>query len=58
MKYGIQFCKAGESDVPGPEVYWMRNWDTWETLNFIIVVVRGGGKTIGITPALLPISLG
>ncbi len=46
MKYEIQFCKAGESDVPGPEVYWMRNWNTWETLNFIIVVVRGGGKTI------------
>jgi glyoxylase-like metal-dependent hydrolase (beta-lactamase superfamily II) len=46
MKYEIQLCKAGESDVPGPEVYWMRNWNTWERLNFIIAVVRGGGKTI------------
>jgi glyoxylase-like metal-dependent hydrolase (beta-lactamase superfamily II) len=46
MTYEIQCCKAGESDVPGPEVYWQRNWNTWETLYFTIVVVRGGGKTI------------
>jgi glyoxylase-like metal-dependent hydrolase (beta-lactamase superfamily II) len=46
MMYEIRFLKVGESDVPGPEVYWMRNWNTWETLFFYIVVVRGGGKTI------------
>ena len=46
MNYEIQFLKVGESDVPGPEVYWMTRWNTWETLNFYVVVVRGGGKTI------------
>ena len=46
MKYEIQVLKMGECQVPGPEVYWMSNWDTWETLNFWMVVIRGGGKNI------------
>lgn len=46
MTYDVQVLKMGECQVPGPEVYWMSNWDTWETLNFWMVVIRGGGKTI------------
>ncbi len=46
MNYEIQCFKVGESDVPGPEVYWQQNWNTWETLYFTIVVIRGGGKTL------------
>ena len=46
MKYEIQVLKMGECQVPGPEVYWMSNWDTWETLHFWMVVIRGGGKNI------------
>ena len=46
MKYEVQVLKMGQCNVPGPEVYWMSNWDTWETLHFWMVVIRGGGKTI------------
>lgn len=46
MKYEIQVLKMGQAQVPGPEVFWMSNWDTWETLYFWMVVIRGGGKTI------------
>jgi glyoxylase-like metal-dependent hydrolase (beta-lactamase superfamily II) len=46
VKYETQFLKVGESDVPGPEVDWMRQWNTWETLYFYVVVIRGGGKLI------------
>ncbi len=46
MNYEVQVLKMGECQVPGPEVYWMSNWDTWETLHFWMVVIRGGGKNI------------
>jgi hypothetical protein len=36
----------GESDVPGPEVFWMEAWNTWETLCFMSVLIQGGGKNI------------
>jgi glyoxylase-like metal-dependent hydrolase (beta-lactamase superfamily II) len=35
----------GQSDVPGPEVYWMSHWNEWLTLYFWMVVIEGGGKT-------------
>jgi glyoxylase-like metal-dependent hydrolase (beta-lactamase superfamily II) len=46
MTYQVDVLKVGQSDVPGPEVYWMSHWDQWETLYFYTVVVRGGGRTI------------
>jgi len=46
IHYDIQVIKVGEADVPGPEVYWMSRWGTWETLYFYIVLIRGGGKTL------------
>jgi glyoxylase-like metal-dependent hydrolase (beta-lactamase superfamily II) len=46
MEYEVQVLKMGECQVPGPEVYWMSNWDSWETLNFWMVVIRGGNKNI------------
>src|SRR5580658_6629506 len=46
MTYDIQVLKMGQCQVPGPEIYWMSNWDTWETLYFWMVVIRGAGKTI------------
>lgn len=46
INYDIQVIKVGEADVPGPEVYWMSRWGTWETLYFYIVLIRGGGKTL------------
>jgi len=46
MTYEIQVLKMGQCQVPGPEIYWMSAWDTWETLNFWMVVIRGAGKTL------------
>ncbi len=46
MKYEVQVLKMGQCQVPGPEVYWMSNWDAWETLHFWMVLIRGGGKNI------------
>lgn len=44
--YEVQVLKMGQSDVPGPEVYWMSHWDQWLTLYFWMVVIRGQGKTV------------
>lgn len=46
MEYEVQVLKMGECRVPGPEVFWMSNWDSWETLHFWMVVIRGGNKNI------------
>lgn len=44
MSYTIQVLKMGQCEVPGPEVYWMSDWDRWETLYFWMVLIRGQGK--------------
>jgi glyoxylase-like metal-dependent hydrolase (beta-lactamase superfamily II) len=46
MKYSIQAFNAGTFWVPGPEVYWMENWDRREEMNILLFLVRGGGKNI------------
>ena len=46
VQYEIKVIKVGEADVPGPEVYWMSHWNTWETLAFCIVLLRGGGHSV------------
>jgi glyoxylase-like metal-dependent hydrolase (beta-lactamase superfamily II) len=45
VNYRIQILKVGEAEVPGPEVFWMSHWGTWEKLHFYMVVVRGNGIT-------------
>jgi glyoxylase-like metal-dependent hydrolase (beta-lactamase superfamily II) len=44
-EYKVRVLKMGEADVPGPEVYWMSHWFTWETLYFYMVVIQGEGIT-------------
>lgn len=43
MSYRANVLKMGQSDVPGPEVYWMSHFDQWLTLYFYMVVIRGEG---------------
>lgn len=43
--YHVRVLKMGQCDVPGPEIYWMSHWDTWETLNFWMVVIQARGFT-------------
>jgi hypothetical protein len=44
-EYTLHVLKVGESEVPGPEVFWQSNWFRWETLYFYIVTIRGEGIT-------------
>jgi glyoxylase-like metal-dependent hydrolase (beta-lactamase superfamily II) len=43
--YHVRVLKMGQCDVPGPEIYWMSHWDTWETLYFWMVVIQARGFT-------------
>lgn len=51
--YEVQLLHVGSGEVPGPEVYWMSDWDKWYTLAFQVVLVRGPGVNaiIGTGPA-------
>lgn len=44
-QYTVRVLKMGQSDVPGPEVYWQSHWFSWETLCFYMVVIQGEGVT-------------
>jgi|ERR1700752_233400 len=46
MTYTIQFLKLGQVEVPGPEVYWMSDWEKWEQLYIWALLIQGGGKNI------------
>jgi glyoxylase-like metal-dependent hydrolase (beta-lactamase superfamily II) len=46
MPYDLQVLKMGQCEVPGPEVYWMSHWNSWELLYFWMVLIRGNGKNI------------
>jgi len=46
MNYTIQFLKFGQVEVPGPEVYWMSDWDRWEQLYIWGMLIQGEGKNI------------
>lgn len=52
-KYGVRLLNVGDGDVPGPEVYWMSDWDQWYTLAFQAVLIQGDGVTalVGTGPA-------
>lgn len=46
MPYDLQVIKMGQCEVPGPEVYWMSHWNSWELLYFWMILIRGNGKNI------------
>ena len=41
--FGVQLLHLGDGDVPGPEVFWMSDWDRWYTLAFQAVLIQGAG---------------
>jgi hypothetical protein len=41
--YGLRVLKVGQLDVPGPQVFWMSEWDRWLTLHFNVLLVEGRG---------------
>ena len=43
--YQVQVFSVGRTWIPGPELYWMSDWDQWYELSFNVVLVRGDGVT-------------
>ena len=37
-EYNIMVLKVGEAEVPGPEVFWMQDFNAWEKLSFHVVL--------------------
>ena len=44
--WSVELIKVGESEVRGPEAFWMDRWDEWVTLCFYVVLLRGDGRTV------------
>ena len=45
VSHGLRILKVGQMDVPGPQVFWMSEWDRWLTLQFNVLLVQGDGVT-------------
>ena len=43
--YGVTTLAVGESEIPGPELFWMSRFDQWLPLTFQVVLIRGEGVT-------------
>jgi hypothetical protein len=41
--YGVRLLHMGDGDVPGPEAYWMSDWDQWHRLAFQAALIQGDG---------------
>lgn len=41
--YTVTTLPVGESIIPGPELFWMNNFDEWFPLTFQAVLIRGEG---------------
>lgn len=42
-EYSVTTMAVGDSIIPGPELYWMSNFDEWFPLTFQAVLIRGNG---------------
>lgn len=41
-RYQVRSLPVGHSEIPGPELLWMRAWDEWVPLTFQVVLIRSG----------------
>jgi hypothetical protein len=41
----VQALSVGRTEIPGPELFWMSEWDQWFPLSFNVVLIRGDGVT-------------
>ena len=44
--YRVELLSMGRGDIPGPELYWMRDFDQWYELCFQVVLIRGNDRVI------------
>jgi hypothetical protein len=42
----ITLLDVGRSEIPGPELFWMKDFGEWYDLCFQVAVIRGGGATV------------
>jgi hypothetical protein len=45
MGFEVQVMSVGRTEIPGPELFWMSEWDRWFPLSFNVVLIRGDGVT-------------
>jgi len=45
MTFSLQMLPVGNSEVPGPELFWMSEWDRWFPLVFQVGLIQGSGVT-------------
>jgi hypothetical protein len=43
--FSVQVLRVGRTEIPGPELFWMSEWDRWFPLSFNVVLIRGEGVT-------------
>ena len=43
MTNSLQMLPVGSSEIPGPELFWMSEWDNWFPLSFQVGLIRGPG---------------
>ncbi len=43
MKYGLRMLPVGTSEIPGPELFWMSEWESWFPLLFQVGLIQGPG---------------
>lgn len=46
VQHRITLLDVGRSEIPGPELFWMRNWDSWHELCFQVALIRSAGATV------------
>lgn len=46
MTWSVDILKLAESEVRGPEIYWMSAWDDWLPFSVYMYVLRSEGKTV------------
>jgi hypothetical protein len=42
----IEMIPVGRSEIPGPELFWMREWDRWFELCFQVALIRRNDRVI------------
>lgn len=42
----VDVVAVGRTEIPGPELFWMSDWDQWYPLTFNVGVIRGEGRTV------------
>lgn len=41
--FHITSLSMGRGEIPGPELFWMNNFDEWHTINFQVMLIQGEG---------------